>query len=100
MTHLNKTTPLYLPEPLFKNILSYCGLTNKEKLINQLKLFDKDWYEDYYNFTIDLMTFHDLSKFGDLEEKYDRTELICMNWPENDSPLEYDSILSALILIK
>ena len=100
MTQLNKSTPIYFPEPLFKNILSYCGKTNKEKLISQLNLFDKDWYEDYFNYNIEIMTFHDLPKFGDLEEKYDRTELICMNWPENDSPLEYDSILSALILIK
>tara|TARA_R110002167_G_C12578506_1_gene643231 strand:- start:476 stop:778 length:303 start_codon:yes stop_codon:yes gene_type:complete len=94
-------TPFYLPEPLFKNILSYCGLTNKEKLINQLNLFEKDWYEDYCNYLTEIMIFPDLTKFGDLEEKYDRTELICMNNHILDTtPWEAgDGILSALILI-
>ena len=90
---------LYLPDPLFKNILSYCGLTNKEKLISQLKLFDKDWYEDYCNYTTNIMTFHDLTKFGDLEEKYDRTINIQMNYHLIDEPLEYPQFQSALILI-
>ena len=49
------STPFYLQEPLFKNILSYCGLTNKEKLINQLNLFEKDWYEDYCDYLTEII---------------------------------------------
>jgi hypothetical protein len=101
MTQLNKSTPIYLPEPLFKNILSYCGKTNKEKLISQLKLFEKDWYEDYFTFTIENIPFIDLTKFGDLEEKINRTDSILgLDSLADNDPLNNDGILSALILIK
>ena len=73
-------------------------LTHRQKLIEQIKLFDKDWYEDYYNITTEIMTFPSLTRFGDLEEKNDRTDFLVGLDYRND-PLDNESILSALILI-
>lgn len=90
----------YFPTNIFKQILSYNDMTieiNKKKLIKQLNLFDKDWYDEYFYYMIDLYQFSDLTKFEDFEEVCYRYEEI-----EGDLPfivLDNEFILNALILI-
>ncbi len=68
---------------------------------NQLNLFDEDWYEEYCDCLTVYRLYPDLKRFGDLEEKVNRTckEENLEKWLDIDNPLDYDSILDALILI-